>query len=108
MSSDKKLRGKRPKKRRFGGNKYTKVSRIDPECALGSDEDSFEDNESLSSTPSTSSKAGATPTIPPPLSQVKLQNLYDVMKESDSSCSSEDESPEEDGEEEQDQFDMSV
>ena len=84
MSSDRKMRGKRPKKRRFCGNKYTKQRKIDFNSELDCSEEICDRQDSIFQSTSKSESESATPTT----SQMKIQNLYDLMNDSssDGSC----------------------
>lgn len=87
MSCDPKRRGKRRQKRTFHGNRWTKKARNDEEATLCADSDSDGDEASLirQDEPCTNSSPSATPTR----SEVKLQNLYAVMKDSSDESSDE-------------------
>jgi hypothetical protein len=88
MSGNKKMRGKRPMKRRFCGNKYTKKQKTDYECELEFEEETVDvsvlTREQECAIVSTSQQVGATPTR----SQMKIQNLYQVITDSGSSSDS--------------------
>lgn len=98
MSSDKKMRGKRPNKRRFCGNKYTKQRKIDLELdsELDCSEEICDRQDSVFPSTSKSKSESATPTT----SKMKIQNLYDLMHDSssDGSCDSDESSDGEDTE----------
>ena len=86
MSSDPKRHGKRPKQKAFNGNSWTKRAKGDAEVT----DSSSEDAEPCASIQQEGSSLTESPSAMPTRTEVKLQNLYDIMKDSSDESSSSD------------------